>query len=77
MVVGAGLVPLLIQLMGNRLPNRLPVVSKTMQLIDSVVYNHTNAFQIFCNSNGVQILVGRIEVCHLVCVPMHLLTQIS
>lgn len=77
MVVGAGLVPLLIQLMGNQLSNRLPVVSKTMQLIDSVVYNHTNAFQIFCNSNGVQILVGRIEVCHLLCVSMHLFKYLS
>lgn len=34
MVVGAGLIPLLIQVVENRLPHRLPVVSKTMQLVE-------------------------------------------
>ena len=52
MVVGAGLVPLLIQILENRLPERLLVVSKTMQLIDNVLYGFTNAFQIFCNGRG-------------------------
>ncbi|KAL0955931.1 hypothetical protein HGRIS_002119 [Hohenbuehelia grisea] len=61
MVVGAGLVPLLIQLMENRLPNRLPMVSKTMQLIDNVLYNYANAFQLFCGARGVEVLVDRIE----------------
>ena len=62
MVVGAGLVPLLIQVIENRHPNRLYVVSKTMQLVDSVLYGFTNAFQLFCNVHGVDALVGRIEV---------------
>ncbi len=61
MVVGAGLVPLLIQVIENRLPQRLYVVSKTMQLVDNVLYGYTNAFQLFCNSRGVDILVDRIE----------------
>lgn len=63
MVVGAGLVPLLIQVIENRHPNRLYVVSKTMQLVDNVLYGFTNAFQLFCNVHGVDALVGRIEVC--------------
>ncbi|KAI0958508.1 hypothetical protein AcV7_004312 [Taiwanofungus camphoratus] len=61
MVVGAGLVPLLIQVIENRLPNRLYVVSKTMQLVDNVLYGFNNAFQLFCNGHGVDILVDRIE----------------
>ncbi|KAF9566753.1 hypothetical protein CPC08DRAFT_814629 [Agrocybe pediades] len=61
MVVGAGLVPLLIQIMENRLPSRLPVISKTMQLVDNVLYSFTNAFSLFCASRGVEILVDRIE----------------
>ncbi|PCH43593.1 hypothetical protein WOLCODRAFT_75349 [Wolfiporia cocos MD-104 SS10] len=61
MVVGAGLVPLLIQVIENRLPNRLYVVSKTMQLLDNVLYGFNNAFQLFCNGRGVDILVDRIE----------------
>jgi E3 ubiquitin-protein ligase HUWE1 len=62
MVVGAGLIPLLIQVIENRLPHRLPLVSKTMQLVDNVLYSFTNAFQLFCASRGVDVLVDRIEV---------------
>ncbi|KAI0081201.1 hypothetical protein K474DRAFT_1768664 [Panus rudis PR-1116 ss-1] len=61
MVVGAGLVPLLVQIIDIRLPQRLYVVSKAMQLVDNVLYGYTNAFQLFCNARGVDILVGRIE----------------
>ena len=62
MVVGAGLVPLLIQVIENRLPNRLYVLSKAMQLLDNVLYGYTNAFQLFCNVHGIEALVDRIEV---------------
>lgn len=62
MVVGAGLVPLLVQIIGNRIPERLAVVSKTMQLVDNVLYSFTNAFQLFCGGRGVEALVDRIEV---------------
>ncbi|KAI0360913.1 hypothetical protein OH77DRAFT_1558017 [Trametes cingulata] len=61
MIVGAGLVPVLIQAIENRLPNRLYLVSKTMQLLDNVLYGYNNAFQLFCNARGVDILVDRIE----------------
>ncbi|KAF5386145.1 hypothetical protein D9615_002574 [Tricholomella constricta] len=61
MIVGAGLIPLLIQAIDNKLPNRLPVLSKTMQLVDNILYGFTNAFNIFCTSRGVETLVNRIE----------------
>ena len=61
MVVAAGLIPLLIQIIDNRLPQRLMMVSKTMQLVDNVLYGFTNAFQLFCNNHGVETLVDRIE----------------
>lgn len=63
MVVGAGLIPLLIQLIDNKLPARLPVVSKAMQLVDNVLYSFTNAFHLFTAARGVEILVDRISVC--------------
>ena len=66
MIVGAGLVPVLIQAIENRLPNRLYLVSKTMQLLDNVLYGYTNAFTLFCNAKGVEILVDRIEVRSLI-----------
>ncbi|PFH51493.1 hypothetical protein AMATHDRAFT_58882 [Amanita thiersii Skay4041] len=61
MVVGAGLIPLLIQVIQNKLPIRLPAVSKTMQLVDNVLYSFSNALQVFCNSHGVEALVERIK----------------
>lgn len=63
MVVGAGLIPLLIQLLENRLPRRLHVLSKAMQLVDNVLYSFTNAFNMFTSSRGVETLVERIGVC--------------
>jgi E3 ubiquitin-protein ligase HUWE1 len=62
MVVGAGLIPLLIQIIENRIPSRSTVVSKSMQLVDNVLYSFTNAFNLFCSSRGVEALVDRIEV---------------
>lgn len=61
MVVSAGLIPLLVQVIENRLPNRLYALSKTMQLLDNILYGYTNAFQLFCNARGIEVLVGRIE----------------
>lgn len=71
MVVSAGLIPLLIQIIEARLPNRLYAISKTMQLLDNVLYGYTNAFQLFCNAHGVEALVGRIEVRGM---PLHLIS---
>lgn len=65
MLVSAGLVPLLIQLIENRLPNRLTVVAKTMQLVDIILYGFVNAFQLFVTGHGIDALVGRIKVCGL------------
>jgi len=63
MVVGAGLVPLLVQIIENRLAQRLQMVSKAMQLVDNIVYGYSNAFQLFSNARGVTVLVDRIQVC--------------
>jgi E3 ubiquitin-protein ligase HUWE1 len=62
MVVGAGLIPLLIQLIENKTPSKLSIVSKAMQLVDNVVYGFPNAFQLFCNARGIDAVVQRIEV---------------
>ncbi|KIY50356.1 hypothetical protein FISHEDRAFT_64973 [Fistulina hepatica ATCC 64428] len=60
MVVGAGLIPLLIQLLQNTQLSRLPVVSKSLQLMDNVLFAFPNAFQLFCTSDGVTAVVDRI-----------------
>jgi E3 ubiquitin-protein ligase HUWE1 len=62
MIVGAGLVPLLVQIIENKLAQRLQMVSKAMQLVDNVLYGYSNAFQLFSNARGVDVLVERIQV---------------
>lgn len=62
MVVSAGLIPLLVLIVDNKNKDRLPVISKTMQLLDNVIYSFSNAFSLFCASRGVEILVERIQV---------------
>ncbi|KAG9103766.1 hypothetical protein FRC06_008224 [Ceratobasidium sp. 370] len=59
-VVGAGLVSQLIMLIENRLPERMPVVSKAMPLVDNLLYGFPTAFQLFVNAHGVDAMVGRI-----------------
>ncbi|KAG8936847.1 hypothetical protein FRC02_010709 [Tulasnella sp. 418] len=61
MIVGAGMIPLLVQMIETKTPSRLPVISKTMVLLDSALYGFAAAFQIFCNNRGVDAVVDRIE----------------
>jgi E3 ubiquitin-protein ligase HUWE1 len=58
--VGAGLVPQLILLIENRLPERMPIVSKAMPLVDNLLYGFPTAFQLFINAHGVDAMVERI-----------------
>ncbi|KAG9000508.1 hypothetical protein FRB94_005396 [Tulasnella sp. JGI-2019a] len=59
-IVGAGLIPLIIQILDVKTPSRLTAVSKTTVLLDNVLYGYGNAFQVFCNNGGVDVLIGRI-----------------
>ncbi|KZT62066.1 hypothetical protein CALCODRAFT_514427 [Calocera cornea HHB12733] len=61
MIVGAGLIPLLVQIIDNKQPAALPVMQKTMALADNVLYGYTNAFSIWLNSRGLEVLVERIQ----------------
>ncbi|KAG8879106.1 hypothetical protein FRB97_002021 [Tulasnella sp. 331] len=59
-IVGAGLIPLIVQVLDVKTPPRLTIVSKTTVLLDNVLYGYGNAFQVFCNNSGVDVLIGRI-----------------
>ncbi len=62
LIVGAGLIPLLIQIISIKLPERVSFVSKTMSIVDHVLYAYPNAFTMFCNGHGVDALSERIKV---------------
>jgi E3 ubiquitin-protein ligase HUWE1 len=66
LVISAGLIPLLIQITENKLPSRMSTVSKTMTLIDNILYGYPNSFQVFVASRGVDAMVNRIKVCLLI-----------
>lgn len=64
LVVGAGLVQLLVQLLENAKPETYIVqrsLTRTLGLLDSLVYAYLPAFELFCQARGLDILVLRIE----------------
>jgi len=67
LVVGAGLIHPLIQIVSITLPERVSFVSKTMSIVDYVLYAYPNAFTMFkfCNGHGVDVLTERIKVSDL------------
>ncbi|KAF9293048.1 hypothetical protein BGZ74_011879, partial [Mortierella antarctica] len=61
MVISAGLVPILLQLLTNKRANQLKNVTKTITVLDSLIYGFSTAFTSFCSSNGINLLVARMK----------------
>ncbi|KAG0347069.1 hypothetical protein BG004_000179 [Podila humilis] len=61
MVVSAGLVPILLQLLSNKRASQLKNVTKAITVLDSLIYGFGTAFTSFCSSNGINLLVGRMK----------------
>ncbi|CAG8500448.1 3553_t:CDS:10 [Paraglomus brasilianum] len=61
MVIAAGIVPTLLQLLLNKNPSQTKNVTKAVILLDSLVYGFNPSFTNFCNASGVNILVNRIK----------------
>ncbi|CAG8511149.1 8932_t:CDS:10, partial [Scutellospora calospora] len=61
MVISAGIVPTLLQLLNNKNSHQLKNVTKAVGILDSLVYGFNTSFTSFCNANGVRILVDRIK----------------
>ncbi|KAF8320698.1 hypothetical protein DL93DRAFT_2163683 [Clavulina sp. PMI_390] len=60
-LVGAGIVPLLIQLLQIQHPSRIQILVKVPNLIDVMLYGYGNGFQGFVANRGVEVLLSRIE----------------
>ncbi|KAF0392672.1 E3 ubiquitin-protein ligase HUWE1 [Gigaspora margarita] len=61
MVISAGIVPTLLQLLNNKNSHQLKNVTKAVGILDSLVYGFNTSFTSFCNANGVRVLVDRIK----------------
>ncbi|KAK5815411.1 hypothetical protein F5H01DRAFT_279335, partial [Linnemannia elongata] len=61
MVISAGLVPVLLQLLSNKHSSHLKNVTKSVTILDSLVYGFSTAFTSFCTSGGLNSLVARMK----------------
>ncbi|KAF9935205.1 hypothetical protein FBU30_006290 [Linnemannia zychae] len=61
MVISAGLVPTLLQLLSNKQTSQLKNVTKSITILDSLIYGFGSAFTSFCTSDGLNILVARMK----------------
>ncbi|KAF9909831.1 hypothetical protein EC991_008002 [Linnemannia zychae] len=61
MVISAGLVPVLLQLLSNKHSSQLKNVTKSISILDSLVYGFSTAFTSFCTSGGLNMLVARMK----------------
>ncbi len=64
MIVGAGLIPLLIEIANIPNPHRYMVqrtITRALGLIDSLAYAVPQAFDLFCNARGLDVVVERIQ----------------
>ncbi|KAF9571966.1 hypothetical protein EC968_010503 [Mortierella alpina] len=61
MVISAGLVPVLLQLLTNKHASQLKNVTKGISILDSLIYGFGAAFTSFCTSDGLSLLVARMK----------------
>ncbi|KAJ3143321.1 hypothetical protein HDU90_000079 [Geranomyces variabilis] len=61
MIITAGVLPILIELMRNQRPDQLKAVTRCVLLLDSLVFGFTSSFAPFTAANGLDILVNRIQ----------------
>ncbi|GAN06879.1 conserved hypothetical protein [Mucor ambiguus] len=62
MLMSAGIIPTLVQLVGNHQYTQLKNVAKVVGLIDTIVNSFATSFSAFCNANGLDTLLNRIKM---------------
>lgn len=62
MLMSAGIIPTLVQIVGNLQYTQLKNLAKIVGLIDTIVNSFATSFSAFCNANGLDILLNRIKV---------------
>ncbi|KAG0269162.1 hypothetical protein DFQ27_004558 [Actinomortierella ambigua] len=61
MVISAGIIPVLLQLLSNKHASQLKNVTKTISIQDSLIYGFATAFTSFISSGGLNLVVQRIK----------------
>ncbi|KAI8145482.1 hypothetical protein BJV82DRAFT_39092 [Fennellomyces sp. T-0311] len=61
MLISAGVIPILVQILGNPQCIITKFVSKVVGLLDAIVNAYTTSFSAFCNAGGLDTLLARIK----------------
>ncbi|KAG0231894.1 hypothetical protein BGW42_008561 [Actinomortierella wolfii] len=61
MVISAGIIPVLLQLLLNKHASQLKNITKAISIQDSLIYGYASAFTSFISSNGLNFIVQRIK----------------
>jgi E3 ubiquitin-protein ligase HUWE1 len=62
MLMSAGVIPTLVQIVGNQQYTRLKNIAKVVGLLDTLVNSFPASFSSFCNVGGLDTLLNRIKV---------------
>ena len=62
MIIGAGVVSLLVDFVKNQRRDRIPVVTRSIVFLDSLMYGYSSAFTLFGTAGGLAIFVERVKV---------------
>ncbi|CAO3635514.1 unnamed protein product [Mucor hiemalis] len=62
MLMSAGVIPTLVQIVGNHQYTQLKNVAKVVGLIDTIVNSFATSFSAFCNAGGLDTLLNRIKM---------------
>jgi E3 ubiquitin-protein ligase HUWE1 len=62
MLMSAGIIPTLVQIIGNHQYTHVKNIGKIVGLTDTVVIPYATSFTAFCNVNGLDTLLNRIKV---------------
>ncbi|KAI9270590.1 hypothetical protein BDA99DRAFT_478483 [Phascolomyces articulosus] len=62
MLISAGVIPILVQILGNQQCIFTKFVSKVVGLLDAIVNAYTTSFSAFCNAGGLDTLLARIKI---------------
>ncbi|KAI9470603.1 MAG: hypothetical protein EXX96DRAFT_362871 [Benjaminiella poitrasii] len=62
MLISAGVIPILVQIMANHQYTRYKNIAKLAGLMDTIVNSFSSSFTAFCNVNGLNTLLNRIKL---------------
>lgn len=62
MLISAGIIPVLVHIVGNHQISQLKGIAKVVGLLDTIVNSFNNSFTAFCNAGGLDTLLEKIKL---------------